>query len=153
MLMTSNGNGNQSYEERNNRPDNFGEQLFIDYARQQGYRLHRIGFDEKQDKVEAFYQLNQTIRQLPDFICLRPGTGRMAVVSVKGSSKFKEEDYNRLRWLEETYGTPKAPVRFVFALRSGIYWRTVQEVAELYRTSTDEGQWPDGKRYRVLNIA
>ena len=148
----TNGHGDQSYEERNNRPDNYGEQLFIDYARVQGYRLHRIGFDEKQDKVEAFYQLSKTIRQLPDFVCLRPGTGRMAVVSVKGTSKFKEEDYNNLSWLESVYSTPKAPLRFVFALKTGIYWRTVQEVAKLYRESTEEGRWPDGKGYRVLDL-
>jgi len=104
------------------------------------------------DKVEAFYQLSKTIRQLPDYVCLRPGTGRMAVVSVKGTNKFKQEDYDRLTWLEQTFGSPKAPLRFVFALRSGVHWRTVQEVAELYRTSTDEGRWADGKGYRILDI-
>jgi len=148
--MTS---GEQSFAERNNRPDNFGEQLFIDYARNAGYTIHRIGFDEKQDQVQGFYNLNKVIRQLPDFICIRPSTGRMAVVSVKGTSKFKEEDYNRLRWLEDCYSTPKAPLRFVFALKTGIYWRTVSEVAELYRQSTEIGIWPDGKKYKVLTLA
>ena len=152
-MMTSNGHGNQSYEERNNRPDNYGEQLFIDYCRVEGYKLNRIGFDEKQDKVPHFYNLNKLIRQLPDYVCSSPVSGRMAVVSVKGTSKFKEEDYNSLNWMEQNYSSPKAPLRFVFAIRGQIHWRTVQEVAELYRTSTEEGQWPDGKRYRVLNLA
>lgn len=144
--------GNKSYEERNNRPDNFGEQLFIDYARNQGYKLHRIGFDEKQDKVQNFYYLNKVIRQLPDFICIRPSTGRMAVVSVKGTRNFKEEDFNNLQWLESVYGTPSAPLRFVFALKTGIYWKTVAEVAEMYRASKQEEQWSDGKVYRVLDL-
>lgn len=151
--MPTNGHGNQSYEERNNRPDNYGEQLFIDYCRVEGYKLHRIGFDEKQDKVQGFYNLNKVIRQLPDFVCLSPASGRMAVVSVKGTSKFKEEDYNNLNWMESVYSTPKAPLRFVFAIRGQIYWRTTQEVAQLYRESSDEGQWSDGKTYRVLNLA
>jgi hypothetical protein len=150
--MLDNGHGNQSYEERNNRPDNFGEQIFIDYCRHQGYKLHRIGFDEKQDKVEAFYNLSKTIRQLPDFVCIRPGTGRMAVVSVKGTNKFKEEDYNNLNWMDSAYGNPKAPLRFVFVIRGQVYWRTVAEVSEMYRKSTSEGQWPDGKTYRILEI-
>lgn len=150
--MPTNGHGGQSYEERNNRPDNYGEQLFIDYCRLEGYKLHRIGFDEKQDKVQNFFNLNKVIRQLPDYVCLSPASGRMAVVSVKGTSKFKEEDFNNLSWLETVYSTPKAPLRFVFAVRGQIYWRTPIEVAELYRASTEEGQWPDGKTYRVLDL-
>lgn len=150
--MTNNGHGGQSYEERNNRPDNYGEQLFIDYCRLEGYKLHRIGFDEKQDKVQNFYNLSKTIRQLPDFVCISPASGRMAVVSVKGTNKFKEEDFNNLTWLESAYASPKAPLRFVFAIRGQIYWKTVPEVAELYRTSTIEEQWPDGKTYRILNL-
>jgi hypothetical protein len=151
--MLTNGHGDQSYEERNNRPDNYGEQLFIDYCRVEGYKLHRIGFDEKQDKVQGFYNLNKIIRQLPDYICLSPASGRMAVVSVKGTNKFKEEDYNNLRWLETVYASPKAPLRFVFAIRGQVYWKTSAEVAELYRQSVEEGQWTDGKKYRVLEIA
>jgi hypothetical protein len=150
--MTSNGHGGQSYEERNNRPDNYGEQLFVDYCRLEGYKLHRIGFDEKQDKVQGFYNLNKVIRQLPDYVCLSPASGRMAVVSVKGTNKFKEEDYNNLSWLESVYATPKAPLRFVFAIRGQIHWKTTVEVVELYRNATEEGRWPDGKTYRVLNL-
>jgi len=150
--MPTNGHGNQSYEERNNRPDNYGEQLFIDYCRTEGYKLHRIGFDEKQDRVQGFYNLNKVIRQLPDFVCLSPASGRMAVVSVKGTNKFKEEDYNNLNWLESVYASPKAPVRFVFAIRGQIHWYTTTQVAELYRQSTAEGQWSDGKTYRILDI-
>jgi hypothetical protein len=118
--MTTNGHGDQSYEERNNRPDNYGEQLFVDYCRLEGYKLHRIGFDEKQDKVQGFYNLNKIIRQLPDYVCLSPASGRMEVVSVKGTNKFKEEDYNNLTWLESVYASPKAPLRFVFAIHWNI---------------------------------
>lgn len=150
--MLTNGHGDQSYEERNNRPDNYGEQLFVDYCRLEGYKLHRLGFDEKQDKVQGFYNLNKIIRQLPDYVCLSPASGRMAVVSVKGTTKFKEDDYNNLRWLETVYSSPKAPIRFVFAIKGQIHWRTIQEVADLYRASTEAGQWPDGKTYKVLDI-
>jgi hypothetical protein len=76
----------------------------------------------------------------------------MAVVSVKGTNKFKEEDYNNLTWLESVYASAKAPLRFVFAIRGQVYWRTSTEVAELYREATEQGQWADGKIYRVLEI-
>lgn len=145
--------GELTYAERNNRPDNFGEQLFIDYCRHQGYTCRRIGFDEKIGQIPNYWDLNKVLRQLPDFIVARPSTGRMAVVQVKGTNKFKEDDYNNLAWSESVYGSAKAPLRYVFALKSGIVWKTVSEVAELYRTATEEGQWPDGKRYRVLNLA
>jgi hypothetical protein len=148
----TNGHGDQSYEERNNRPDNYGEQLFVDYCRLEGYKLHRIGFDEKQDKVQGFYNLNKVIRQLPDYVCLSPASGRMAVVSVKGTNKFKQEDFNNLNWLETVYSTPKAPLRFVFAIRGQVYWYTTSQVSELYRQATTEAHWPDGKTYRELDI-
>lgn len=145
--------GDKSYQERNNRPDNFGEELFIDHCRAHGLTCRRIGFDEKQGSIPNYWELNKVIRQLPDFVVTRPDTNRIAVVQVKGTVKFKQDDYNNLAWSESVYGSPKAPLWYVFALKQGIYWRTVTQVAELYRTSTEEGQWPDGKKYRVLNLA
>jgi hypothetical protein len=144
--------GDKSYKERNARPDNFGEELFIDHCRVNGLTCRRIGFDEKQGSIPNYWELNKVIRQLPDFVVTRPDTNRIAVVQVKGTLKFKQDDYNNLGWAESVYGTPKAPLWYVFALKSGIYWRTVKQVAELYRTATEEGQWPDGKTYRVLDI-
>lgn len=151
--MPTNGHGGQTYTERNNRPDNFGEELFIDHCRANGLTCQRIGFDEKQNKVVNFYHLNRVIRQLPDYVVTRKDTNRIAVVSVKGTSKFKEEDFNNLLWLETHYGTTAAPLWFVFALRTGIHWRTPAEVAELYRQSNTEDTWTDGKTYRVLDLA
>ena len=144
--------GEKSYQERNNRPDNFGEELFIDHCRAHGLTCRRIGFDEKQGSIPNYWELNKVIRQLPDFVVTRPDTNRIAVVQVKGTVKFKQDDYNNLAWSESVYGSPKAPLWYVFALKQGIYWRTVSQVAELYRTSTIEDVWPDGKVYRVLNI-
>jgi len=144
--------GDKTYQERNNRPDNFGEELFIDHCRANGLTCRRGGFDEKQGSIPNYWDLNKVIRQLPDFVVTRPDTNRMAVVQVKGTNKFKEDDYNNLAWSESVYGSAKAPLRYVFALKQGIYWRTVSQVAELYRTATQEGVWPDGKVYRVLDI-
>lgn len=145
--------GELTYAERNNRPDNFGEELFIDHCRANGLTCRRIGFDEKQGSIPNYWELNKVIRHLPDFVVTRPDTNRIAVVQVKGTLKFKADDYNNLAWAESVYGTAKAPLWYVFALKSGIHWRTVTQVAEMYRQSAEEGQWPDGKTYRVLSLA
>jgi hypothetical protein len=144
--------GDKSFAERNNRPDNFGEQLFIDHCRNNGLTCHRLGFDEKQELIPNYWNINKVLRQLPDFVVSRPDTGRTGVVQVKGTTKFKQDDYNNLAWAESVYGSPKAQLWYVFALKQGIYWLTVTQVADLYRQSNQEGQWPDGKTYRVLNI-
>ena len=144
--------GDKSYQERNNRPDNFGEELFIDHCRANGLTCRRIGFDEKQGSIPNYWDLNKVIRQLPDFVVTRPDTNRIGVVQVKGTLKFKQDDYNNLTWAESVYGSPKAQLWYVFALKQGIYWLTVKQVADLYRESNQEGQWPDGKTYRVLDI-
>lgn len=144
--------GDKSFKERNNRPDNFGEQLFIDHCRNNGLTCHRLGFDEKQEQITNFWHMSKVLRQLPDFVVTRPDTGRTGVVQVKGTTKFKQDDYNNLSWAESVYGSAKAQLWYVFALKQGIYWLTVTQVAELYRQSSQEGQWPDGKTYRVLDI-
>jgi hypothetical protein len=144
--------GDKSYQERNNRPDNFGEELFIAHCRANGLSCRRIGFDEKQGQIPNYWDLNKVIRQLPDFVVTRPDTNRIGIVQVKGTLKFKQDDYNNLAWSESVYGSPKAQLWYVFALKQGIYWLTVTQVADLYRQSNQEGQWPDGKTYRVLNI-
>jgi hypothetical protein len=148
----SNGHGNQSYKERNNRLINQGEQLFTDYCFAQGLICQRIGFDEKQNPVPNFYHLSKTLRQLPDYVVTNPQTNKTGIVSVKGTRKFKEEDYLNLPWLEQTYSTQQAPLWFAFCLTDNICWQTPQQVAKLYEASTTLGEWADGKRYRELSL-
>lgn len=144
------GNGNQSYTERNARTINLGEQLFEDWCKSNEYGCYRIGYDEKTGIIDGWYKVAQSIRQMPDYLVTKGN--RMAVVSVKGTLKFKAQDFNRLDWYEETYGTDECPFRFVFSTRDRIIWLTTAQVREAYEASTNVGVWPDGKQWRELNL-
>lgn len=140
-------NGSHSYEQRNSIAFNKGENLFVDWCLVNNYTLHRLGFDEKQSKVAGFYKLASYIRHLPDFIVSKGDM--MALVEVKGSTNFKESDYERLGEAFYIYSTRECPLYYVFATDQGITWKKGQEVAELYEKAEDQ-QWDDGVTYRRL---
>lgn len=142
------GSGSDSYQERNNRDINIGESQFEEYLKRIGYTWRRLGFDEKNDPVDQFYNLNSNIRKLPDYIVYSPKG--MAVVSVKGSLKFKQEDYLKLDWFEEIYSSPKCPLFYAFSTRFGVAWKTTDQVRQAYEAAKIDEQWPDQKIYRSL---
>ena len=144
------GNGAQSYQERNARTVNLGEQLFESWCEHHGYTAKRHGYDEKTGIIPGWHKVATVIRQMPDYIVTKDD--RMAVVSVKGTLKFKAQDYDRLDWFEQTYATPDCPFRFVFARHNGVTWLTTSEVRKAYEASTNQGVWPDGKAWRELNL-
>lgn len=148
--MSDYGNGYQSYEQRNARAVNLGEQLFEAWCKENDYGCHRLGYDEKTGIIPGWHKVAQTIRQMPDYLVTKEN--RLAVVSVKGTLKFKEQDYKRLDWYEQTYATPDCPYRIVIATTRGIIWLTTAQVRQAYETSTNHGTWPDGKSWRELNI-
>jgi hypothetical protein len=141
-------NGTNSYEERNSITYNQGEDIFLQWCRGKGLKVHRLGFDEKQDKVEHFYTLPSMVRNLPDYLVT--DDTKAALVNVKGSMNFKAEEYARLDDLLYHYESDRCRLYYVFALPSRVTWLTVDEVRELYDKSTHKGRWPDGKEYRKL---
>ena len=144
--------GNQSFKERNSKP-NQGEELFKAYCERVGVIAYHFGFDEKNQQIEKFYHLNPILRHLPDFIVHNPKTGRTMAVEVKGSPNYKESDYQRLDTYARAYGTDSAPYLIVFALPSGIYWKKPEEVKAAYEWSTTIGSWDEGRtKYRTLDL-
>ena len=144
------GNGEQSFSQRNARSVNLGEQLFESWCEANSYTLHRIGYDEKTGPIEGWFKLSPVIRQMPDYLVKKDG--RLAVTSVKGTLKFKEQDYDRLTWFEDMYASPGCPLRFVIATTTAITWLTTDQLRQAYEASTNQGVWPDGKAWRELNI-
>jgi hypothetical protein len=142
--------GNQSFKERNSKP-NQGEELFKAYCERQGAIYYRLGFDEKK-AIPDFYNLPPYLRHLPDYVVHNPKTGVTVVVEVKGSLNFKESDYQRLDKYDKHYGTELTPYLIAFSLPSGIIWTTAQQVKDAYEWSTAIGSWPDGVKYRTLTF-
>lgn len=146
------GNGQQTYQERNNRKINLGEHLFEQYCDRMGYTWNRLGFDEKQNPVTNFYLLNDTIRHLPDYVVQRSGATRVGLVAVKGTRKIKEEEYLRLDWMQETYSGPNSELWFCFVLPIGVRWLSPAQVKDRFERATVEGVWPDGKKWKQLEL-
>ena len=141
-------NGDNTYEQRNSIKSNRGEQLFLQWCRDKGLEVHRLGFDEKQDKVSHFFQLPTIVRNLPDFVLA--DNDKLILVNVKGSMNFKAEEYSRLNELTYHYENDQCKLWYVFALPGELKWMTLDQVREAYDSSTKEGVWPDGKSYRTL---
>jgi hypothetical protein len=144
------GNGNQSFSQRNARSVNLGEQLFESWCKTNQYSLHRLGYDEKTGPIDGWFKMSLIIRQMPDYLVKKDN--RLAVVSVKGTLKFKTEDYDNLTWFEDMYATQQCPLRFVIARTNGITWLSTDELRQAYEASTNHGVWPDGKAWRELKL-
>lgn len=155
----SNQSGNQTYAERNAIGYNRGEDWFVAYCEARGVKVQRIGFDEKNGKVPNFFALSDTLRHLPDFVVNYANQATQVsetrAIAVKGTNKFKAEDYDRLDWFEQQYSTARAPLYFVFMLTEGRpIWLKPAKVKALYEAAeATEAAWQsDGKRYRVLPL-
>lgn len=143
------GSGEQSYHQRNGRATNLGEQLFETWCTANDFQFYRLGYQEKTGPIPGWYKVADAIRQMPDYLVAKEG--RLATVSVKGTWKFKTEDYDRLSWFQETYATERCPFRFVIATTKGVTWLTTDELRQCYEASTVQGVWPDGKAWRELS--
>ena len=155
----SNQTGNSTYAERNAVGYNRGEDWFVAYCEARSAKVQRIGFDEKNGKVPNFFALSDALRHLPDFVVnyenRETSASETRVIAVKGTNKFKAEDYDRLDWFEQQYSTPRAPLYFVFMLTANKpIWLRPAKVKELYEAAVaTEAAWEsDGKRYRVLPL-
>lgn len=141
--------GSNTYAQRQT-VSNIGEQLFEEYCNIAGYDFKRLGFDEKNDNVDGFFNLNPLLRNLPDYlVTTRDG---MFVVNVKGTANFKKTEIDMLPLFTEWFSSKKAPLVYAFCFEGQkpklIY---PEKLIELYKVSTDR-QWSDGVVYRNLAI-
>ena len=142
-------NGSNTYAQRQTVV-NKGEELFEVYCRDMGYDFKRLGFDEKNDNVDGFFNLNPMLRNLPDYLVTTKDG--MFVVNVKGTANFKKKEIDMLPLFTEWFSSKKAPLCYCFCFEGKkpklIY---PEKLIELYKTSTDR-QWNDGVTYRTLNL-
>jgi hypothetical protein len=142
-------NGSHTYQDRQT-VINTGEVLFENYCKEMGYKLNRIGFDEKSKNVDNFFLLNSMLRNLPDYVVNTKN--ETFVVCVKGTANFKKKEVDLLPLMTEWFSSPKAPLVYAFCFEGQnpklLY---PEKIIELYKSSMDQ-QWSDGVVYRNLKI-
>jgi hypothetical protein len=145
----SKGNASQIYLERQS-VSNTGEDLFIEWAKRKGYKVHRLGFDEKAANVDNFYNLNFFLRNIPDFVITKED--KIAVVNVKGSPNMKMKEVSMLPNLMEIYSSKNAPLFYAFCfIGVNPIFKRAETVIELWNRAKDK-TWHDGVVYRRLNL-
>ena len=142
-------NGAYSYKERNNVV-NIAEVLFEAYCATKGYFYRRLGFDEKNDPIPNFYNINPMVRNLPDFYINNKGVA--GLVMVKGTANIKQSEIRLLPQFLEWYDSKECPLIYAFCFKDQKPLLLFPEkVIALYEQSTDQ-QWHDGVTYRNLKL-
>jgi hypothetical protein len=147
-------NGSDTFQDRNANGSQ-GEKLFVEYCQKKGYKLHRIGFDETNDRLGDFYKLNFFLRNLPDFV-VDTGSG-MRVVQVKGSPNIKATEYDNIPLFMSYYCSKQAMLQYAFCFNPQPneefkpIWVYPDTVMSLYDKGVP-GVWSDGVKYRKINF-
>ena len=143
-------NGNNSYQERNKEPSK-GEMLFEDYCKRKNVQCIRLGFDQFNDPIPKFHEVNPLLRNIPDYLVVT--ATRKFLVMVKGTANIKKKEVDMIPLFMEWYGTKECPLyyAFCFSKDNNPYFRTPDQVIELYQGGQDK-QWSDGVIYRTLDL-
>jgi hypothetical protein len=142
-------NGTYSYKQRNNVV-NIAEVLFEAYCQSKGYFYRRLGFDEKNDPIPNFYDLNIFIRNMPDFYI--NNNGKAGLIMVKGTANIKASEIKMLPMFMEWYSSEKCPLLYAFCFKDHKpLLLHPDRLISLYEQSIDQ-QWHDGVTYRNLNL-
>lgn len=155
---SNHGHGNETYAERNARNYNYAEDQFEKMCVKNNISFQRIGFDEKNGKVPNFFRLAPALRHLPDYVINWEANSETLtrVVSVKGTNKFKLEDYERIPKMKRWYSSDDALLYFCFIMKGKAVWKTADEVVELYErqdvVETEDAWESDNKIFRVLPL-
>ena len=141
-------NANMNYKERNNG-SNFAEDFFENYCK--NYYIQRLGFDEKNNSVPDFYNVNPLLRNIPDYFVY--ANKKTFVCNVKGTANIKEKEIDILPDLINAYHSDECPLIYAFCFSgySKPIFKNSLTVLNLYKNSTDK-QWHDKKVYRTLNL-
>lgn len=145
-------NGDNTYEERNSIATNQGEELFLQWCRDKKVNVTRLGFDEKQGKVNRFFDLPPMIRNLPDYFVT---TGKKSLlVNVKGSPNIKEQEFELMEGFAHLYDSETAPLYYAFCYEPDkVVFLTLAQVQQAYLEEKKIKTWPDGKRYKKIGGA
>ena len=157
MLLNSfykmNLGGENTYQERMSI-SNQGEDIFQKYCVDNSIYCTRFGFDERNNNVPAFYNLNPFMRNLPDFYIFNPLKQASAFIMVKGSRNIKQNEFYLLDDFNVYYASEECPLYYAFCLPK--YEKplllTIAKVKELYLESEDKQWESDKKIYRTLDI-
>lgn len=143
--------GHHTYEQRS-KDLNIGEIVFERFCSQVGFTYHRLGFNEKTGYVNDFFNLNEMIRNIPDYV-LETDNG-LFVVDVKGTNNIKKEEIDLIPKKIQWYSTPKAPFVYCFCFegeRPKIIYP--DKLIKLYEQAGIDKQFgSDKKIYRSLKI-
>ena len=138
-----------SFKERQLSP-NIGEQLFEAYCIKKGVQFLRLGFDEKNNPIVRFWEINPCIRNLPDYFVVTEN--KTFLVMVKGTANLKKTEAEMIPKFLEWYGSENVGLYYAFCFADkGIAFRTPDQVLKLYQQAKDK-QWTDGKIYRTLAL-
>ena len=145
--------GENSYQERISIK-NKGEAIFESYCTDNSIYFTRVGFDEVNRNVPDFFKMNPFIRNLPDYYIHNPLRQSSALIMVKGTRSFKQNEFYMIDDLNIYYASEACPLYYAFCLPK--YEKPVlfspQKVKELYLEAEDK-QWDsDSKIYRTLDI-
>jgi hypothetical protein len=145
------GNSDMPYAERVKTISNDGEYLFEKYCTEKLYDFYRIGFDEHKNSVPNYWRLNEVLRNLPDYVV--NAKGKMYVVCVKGTDKFKEKEIKLMDKMLDAFNSSQAPLVYAFCFKenSAPIWMYPKKIVELYNDSEDN-KWHDGVIFRDLKI-
>jgi hypothetical protein len=142
-------NGSDNYLDRNSEP-NIGEILFEKYCSNNRFFCARIGFDEKNESVPDFFNLNHCMRNLPDYYMSK--NNHSWLVMVKGTGNIKKSEVELIPKFIEWYSHVKSPLLYAFCFNNQKpKFVPADKIIELYNMSSDR-LWPDGKIYRNLDV-
>jgi hypothetical protein len=130
---------------------NIGEELFEKYCISKNVRFSRLGFQEKSNEIPNYWQINGYLRNLPDYLVIT--STRNFLVMVKGTANMKKTEVQMIPQFLEWYGSKDCSLYYAFCFegRNTPYFRTPDQVIELYKQGQDK-QWTDGKIYRTLQL-
>ena len=146
--MKSMKHSGMSYEERN-KGDNFAEDFFEDYCK--NHYIRRIGFDEKKQPVNMFYNLPIMIRNIPDYYVI--AKGKSFLCNVKGTDNIKQKEREIMADLYKNFSNKDCQLIYAFCFKENNrpIFKSIGEVMSLYDEDEDK-QWHDGVVYRNLKL-
>ena len=141
-------NASMSYKDRN-KGNNFAEDFFVEYCKD--YYIARLGFDEKNNSIPLFYNINPILRNMPDYFVY--ANKKTFVCNVKGTANIKQKEINILPNIAIAYNSKDCPLIYAFCFKGNKFpiFKSYQEVIDLYMNETNK-QWNDGKIYRTLSL-
>ena len=114
--------------------------------------FHRLGFDEKNNKIEGFQFMHPLLRSLPDYISYFENKKKLYYIQVKGTNKIKLEDLINYSTFESMFcdSNSQLVVFFCFKNEAPIV-KTLKEVKKLVSGCVIK-EFHDNKQYVELNL-